>query len=73
MMRILKVYRQLDVIVAGQVKQNRLGCGGTGCTDAAAFKGRKGNSEMQISLIFIAPVSLLETLFKSAKRKKLLK
>lgn len=47
--------------------------GGTACTDAAAFKGRMGNSEMQISPILIAPVSLLETLFKSTKRKKQLK
>lgn len=72
-MRILKVYRQLESIVAVQVKQKRVGCGETADTDAVAFKGRIGNSEMQISLIFIAPVSLLETLFMSTKRKKHLK
>lgn len=59
------------LIVAGQVKQKRAGCGGgTACTDAVAFKGRMGNSEMQMGPILIATVPLLETLFKSAKRKK---
>lgn len=73
LMRIFKVFRQLDSIVAGQVKQKRVGSGGTAGTDAVAFKGRIGNSEMQIRMIFIAPVSLLETLFMSTKRKKQLK
>lgn len=50
--------RQLDSIVAGQVKQKRAAQGGeeAACTDAAAFKGRIGNSEMQISLILITLV-----------------
>lgn len=47
--------------------------GGTACTDAVAFKGRMRNSEMQIGLILIALVSLLETRFKSTKRKKQLR
>lgn len=36
--RIQKVYRQLDYIVVRQVKQKRVGCGGTGCTDAVLSK-----------------------------------
>lgn len=68
------VYRQLDSIVARQVKQKRVKFflfffgGGAAPTDAVSFKGRMGNSEMQIGLILIAAVSLLETLCKSTKR-----
>lgn len=66
------MYRQLDSIVARQVKQKRVkfffGGGGAAPTDAISFKGRMGNSEMQIGLILIATVSLLETLCKSTKR-----
>lgn len=56
------MYKQLDSIVAAQVKQKIAACGGgTACTDAVAFKGRMGNSEMQMGLILITPGSLLET------------
>lgn len=54
---------------AGKAEESRV-WGGTACTDAVAFKGRMGNSEMQIGLILIAVVSLLEIPFKSTKRKK---
>lgn len=65
--RKLTAYRQLDSIVAGQVKQKSVcvgGRAGAACTDAHAFKGRMGNSEMQIGQILITAVSLLETLRK---------
>lgn len=41
------------------------------CTDAVAFKGRMGNSEMQMGQILIAPISLLETLFTLKGKERL--
>lgn len=69
-LKILYIYRQLDS--AGKAEESGV-FRGTACTDAVAFKGRMGNSKMQIGPILIAPVSLLETLFKSTKRKEQLK
>lgn len=47
-------------------------CGGVdSCTDAVAFKGRMGNSEMQMGQILIAPISLLETLFTLKGKERL--
>lgn len=61
------MYRQLDYVVVRQVKQKRVGCGGTGCTDAVLSTQ---NGELRNANCFIACVSLLETLFRSTKRKK---
>lgn len=71
--RKLTAYRQLDSIVAGQVKQKRVcvgGRAGAACTDAHAFKGRMGNSEMQIGQILISARNALQV---NKKRNKQLK
>lgn len=46
---------------------------GTAYTNAISFKGKMGNSEMQICPIVIPLVPLLETSFKSISRKKQMK